>query len=673
MYLNNSVLSVPSIGPRYAGKLEKLNIFTITDLINHPPSRYKDYSNVVHINRAKIGDVVTIIATLDSLKNQYTKSGKKIQFANFSDSTGNLKVIWFNQPYLTRILKNNLKYALSGKMEFYGKDKSLISPDYEIYSEKELIHTGRLVPVYPETSCVSSKWLRSKIKTILDINLTEMEEFLPPEILKRYEFLSINDAYKNIHFPINISLSDKSKDRLSFNELLFLELQSLFRKHSWQQNEVSYKLNVNEATLSEFKSQLPFKLTTSQDRSIAEVLTDMQKATPMNRMLEGDVGSGKTVVAAAACFASFTNGYQSVIMAPTQILASQHLLTLNKIFERYKIRTKLITSAGIKGDLGNTDIFIGTHALIHQVMEFSKVALVVIDEQHRFGVEQRAHLIKKAKGLQSAPHVLTMTATPIPRTIALTVYGDLDLSTLDELPLGRKTITTWIVPPNKRDSAYEWIKRKIENENIQVYIICPLIEESKIETMKEVKSVIAEFERLKKVFINFRLGLLHGKLKAKEKDLIIESYKSGSIDILVSTPVVEVGIDVPNATIMLIEGSERFGLSQLHQLRGRVGRSDIKSYCLCFTSTKGKTSTERLNALTKTYSGFELAELDLKMRGPGEIYGVKQHGFPELKFASYSDFENIKRARAVAQEAISNPLFYKKLNHKIRLLKDTLN
>jgi ATP-dependent DNA helicase RecG len=367
----------------------------------------------------------------------------------------------------------------------------------------------------------------------------------------------------------------------------------------------------------------------------------------MNRLLEGDVGSGKTVVAAIAAFASFINGFQAVFMAPTQILAQQHYETLSNIFKGQKIRINLITSSFKKNDLGRADIFIGTHALIHQKINFDKVALVVIDEQHRFGVEQREHLIKIVKK-RLTPHVLTMTATPIPRTVALTLYGDLDLSTLNELPLGRQKIVTWIVPPFKQGKAYPWISQQIQKENIQVFIVCPLIEESEVETMKTVASVKKKYQELKNIFKKEKLGLLHGKLPAKEKDKVISEFRKGKIDILVTTPVVEVGIDVPNATIMIIEGAERFGLAQLHQLRGRVGRSEKKSYSLLFTKDKSPKVLARLEALSQNLSGFTLAELDLKLRGPGEILGMKQHGYLDLKIASWSDTDLINLSQKVA-------------------------
>ena len=374
----------------------------------------------------------------------------------------------------------------------------------------------------------------------------------------------------------------------------------------------------------------------------------------MNRLLEGDVGSGKTVVAAVASFAVFLNGFQTIIMAPTQILASQHYETFKKLLTSFGVRISLITSDIKKSDLGRNDVFIGTHSLIHNKVSFDKVGLVVIDEQHRFGVEQRKHLVKKS----GTPHTLTMTATPIPRTVALTSYGDLDLSVLTEMPKGRLKVTTWFVPETKRKGAYGWIKSQITNNKSQVFIVCPLIEDSEFETMADVKSVTTEFEKLKKIFGGLTLGLLHGRLKPNEKSQILKDFRSGKTDILVTTPVVEVGLDIPNATIMVVEAAERFGLAQLHQLRGRVGRSEKKSYCLLFSNVK---YSKRLRAMEKMHSGFELAELDLKIRGPGEIFGTAQSGFPELKVASWSNYLLIKKAKDIASDIVNNPSKYPKI------------
>lgn len=667
MKLDSPVGNLPFVGPVYVRKLEKLNIFTIEDLLNHVPSRYIDYTQVSKISQIQPGETVTIIGNVTSIKNIYTKSRKKIQLAQLSDTTGTIDVVWFNQPFLVRNIKKNLKISLSGKVDWFGKKKSLISPDYELIREgHDTIHTGRLVPLYHETHGISSKWLRSRISYLLPIIKPELDEFLPPSVMMREGFENLKDAYKNIHFPEEIIEAQKAHTRLSFNELLFLHLANEYKKIDWQQNETIYQLKVDKKLEKQFEDSLPFRLTQSQLRAKEEILTDLSLSTPMNRLLEGDVGSGKTVVAAEAAFVAFANGHQVIFMAPTQILAQQHYDTLKETFNSFNVRVTLVTSQGVKGGPGKTDVFVGTHALIHKKVDFENVALVVIDEQQRFGVEQRAHLITKSGKKKKAPHVLTMTATPIPRTVALTAYGDLDLSTLDELPKGRQRITTWMIPPHKRKGAYTWLEKQLKQFKTQAFIICPLIEESEIETMKQVKAATAEYQKLNVVFSNYSLGLLHGKLKAKEKEAVMSSFKSGEVDILVSTPVVEVGIDVPNATIMMIEGAERFGLSQLHQLRGRVGRGEKKSYCLLFTERRGGKVTRRLNALKYGLSGFELAELDLKLRGPGEVFGTHQHGFFDLKIAKWQDILMIKKAKDIANQVIRQPNKFRKLLTRLK-------
>ena len=667
MNLNSSVGTVPLVGPIYVTRLKKLNIFTINDLLHHVPHRYLDYTLISEIAKVQVGETVTTIGQVDGIKNQYTKAGKKIQFAQISDATGKIDVVWFNQPYLIRNIKPGSNISLSGKAEWVGKKRTLVSPEYEIIREgKTTLHTGRLVPIYPETARVSSKWLRGRISYLLPLVKQELNEFLPESVLKRQKIPKYFEALEKIHFPNSLEEANIARKRLSFNELLVLQLKNAYRKIDWCQNEVVYKLKVDKNDLEQYESILPFELTKSQKRSVNEILTDLKKDFPMNRLLEGDVGSGKTAVAAAAAFISFANGPQSIFMAPTQILAQQHYQTLKSVFDKYNVRVSLVTSQGIRGGPGKTDIFVGTHALIHKKVKFDNVALVVIDEQHRFGVEQRAHLITSSGKKLKAPHVLTMTATPIPRTVALTLYGNLDLSILDELPKGRQSITTWLVPPGKRDGAYTWISKQIGKKRIQVFIICPLIEESDKETMKQVRAATEEYKSLRKRFSSLNLGLLHGRLKASEKEKVMNKFKSGIIDILVSTPVVEVGIDVPNATIMIIEAAERFGLAQLHQLRGRVGRGKEKSYCLLFTEVKSRKVMSRLNALKKSLSGFELAELDLKLRGPGEVFGTRQHGFLDLKIANWQDTEMIKQAKDTADDAIKNLKRYSKLIAKIK-------
>jgi ATP-dependent DNA helicase RecG len=663
--LDEPVSSLLFVGPKYKKRLQKLGIKTVGDLLFHFPHRYQDLTST------------TIKGTVLSIKNVYTKYGKRIQEAEVFDGQSKLKVIWFNQPFLVNTLPAGTKVALAGKTEFQGTKKVLVAPEYEIIKDKEdkkqnLIHTGRLVPVYPETAGISSRWLRLRIAKLLpSINI---EDFLPPEIQAKYNLLSLKDALCKIHFPENKTEAEAARRRLAFDELFKVQLIALLRRQNWKKSSASYKLLVSDKKVSEFIESLPFTLTFSQKKAIDEILEDLKKNQPMNRLLQGDVGSGKTVVAAVACYVSFLNGLQSAIMAPTQILAQQHYNTLKTILEPFGAKIALLIHGKNKlkrEEIDKTDIIVGTQALIQKQISFSRLALAVIDEQHRFGVVQRALLTKKGNQM-FAPHVLTMTATPIPRTVALVLYGDLDLSVLNELPKGRIPIKTWVVPPQKRNNAYEWIRKKIkegkqQNECQQAFIVCPLIEESEKESMKSVRAAKAEFERLsKEVFPDLRLSLLHGRLKAKEKEEIMDKVRQGKIDILVATPVVEVGVDLPNATIMMIEAAERFGLAQLHQLRGRVGRGNKQSYCLLFTESRSQITLSRLKALEKTLSGSQLAELDLKLRGPGDIFGTAQHGFPDFKIASWTDTELIKNAREAAEEVLAKIDSYKTLQSLLK-------
>ena len=663
MKLEDKVSELAKVGPFFSRSFEKLGILTIEDLFYHVPTRYLDYSLVTTISELRAEEIATVHAKIISIKNIFSKRGLRMQIGSVEDSTGKITVMWFNQPFLIRTLYPGKLVSLSGKVGFFNRKLCLTSPDYEILDsiDKETYHTGRLVPVYAETAGLSSKWIRTKIRNAY--TETAIEEFLPEEIIRKIGSIGLKEAIQKVHFPQSMDDVEKGKRRLAFNELLNLQLRSEYRKLSWNKSKVKHKLAINKKEVADFISKLPFKLTSSQQKATNEIIKDLAGTVPMNRLLEGDVGSGKTVVAAVGAFVSFLNGYQTLIMAPTQILATQHYQTLKKLFDKYNLRISLITAGAKKIELGRTDIFVGTHSLIQNNKIFDKVAFVVIDEQHRFGVEQRRHLVK----LSGTPHVLTMTATPIPRTIALTTFGDLDLSVLTELPKGRQKITTWVVPEQKRTGAYDWIKTQISNEKSQVFVVCPLIEDSEAETLADVKSVTSEYEKLEKIFTKFKLGLLHGRLKPTEKEEVLKQFKNGDIDILVSTPVVEVGIDIPNATIMLIEAAERFGLAQLHQLRGRVGRGTKQSYCLLFSNFHSGVAYTRLRAMEKSRSGFELAELDLKLRGPGEIFGTAQSGFPDLKVASWADYDLIKEAKEVAADVIKKPSEFPNLIPKLEI------
>lgn len=640
-----SVGDLSLVGPAFVKKLKKLGIETIWDLFHHVPTRFLDFSKNISIKDLKIDETATIKGTVTSIFNQYTKKGKPMQIVTISDETGKVNAIWFNQIYLLKNFREGTKVAIAGKLSFLGRQRAIISPEYEILKENEgQIHTGSLIPIYSETAGVSSKWLRRRIHDAWERYKDGVVEFLPEEILKKYNLTGFNDAIKEVHFPSFMEEFEKAKHRLAFNELLTLHTKNLERKKKWEENKVSAKLEIRNEEIEKFIKKLSFKLTSSQEKVIKEILDDLKKDIPMNRLLEGDVGSGKTIVAAVAIYSVFLNGKKSILMAPTQILAEQHFNTLKKLFKN--LRVGIFTSTN--KSVGEFDVIVGTHALLSSKANMKNVSLVVIDEQHKFGVEQRNVLVKKG----SSPHVLVMTATPIPRTVALTFFGDLQLSTLNEMPKGRQKIVTWVVPETKRESGFKWIHDLIKKEKVQAYVVCPLIDESETETMIEVKAANKEYENLKEKFGDLKIGLMHGKLKAEDKNKVIGEFKSGKSDMLVSTPVVEVGIDIPNATIMVIEGADRFGLASLHQLRGRVGRGHLKSYCLLMTDSESEKTKKRLTAMTKNLTGFELAELDLAMRGPGEIFGKKQSGIPELKIADWNDLETIKDSRVVAEKLV---------------------
>lgn len=671
MILGKTPISeVHSIGPAYAARLKKLDIYTVEHLIYHFPFRYDDFSKIAQIVNITLGEKLSIVGNVWQIKNIRIRSGKFITKAIVADQTSIIEVIWFNQPYLTKTIKAGTPISLSGKVEAEGTKLKMISPTYELIhnrqdqSERPLqqpLHTGRLVPIYPETEYVSSKWLRSKIALLLPEYLKAEKDFLPEEIKKRYSLINLETALGQIHFPKNLDEVTEARQRLSFDELLLIQLTTLKRRLHWKANKTAPMMQIDINKVEELTKSLPFMLTDAQDRVIKEILDDLRKPTPANRLLQGDVGSGKTVVAAVASFISFTNGFTTLLAAPTEILTFQHQKTLKAVLGKYGIKVGIWT--GSKKEQG--DIICGTHALLHNYHATKPVGLVIVDEQHRFGVAQRGKLFVGHNQKQT-PHLLTMTATPIPRTTALTLYGDLDLSVIDEMPQGRKKIATYVVPNNKREAAYQFIEKQILAGH-QAFIITPFVEPS--ETMTSVKAAIEEFAKLKNKFSKgIKLGLLHGRLSSKEKERQINKFKKNQINILVATPVVEVGIDVAGATVMMIESAERFGLAQLHQLRGRVGRGDQQSYCLLFTITKAENSIRRLKSMERVYSGLELAEIDLKIRGPGEVLGLKQSGFTNLKIADLADYSMVASTQTEAKNILESqlltryPLFEQKVN-----------
>ncbi len=660
MDIDSPISSLPKTASLTITKFKTLGINTIADLLNYFPNRYEDYSIITPIKDlpryytfdAEKKQKVTIVGTVVSMKNVYTRRGFKIQQAVISDDSGSMEVVWFNQQYLVTMIKAGLPISLAGTVKPDKKGYSMNVEEFEIlFKGQPHIHTGRLVPIYSEKVGVSNKTIREKMYMLLGLLDNTDASIVPDASAISLGLVTSKEAYRAIHFPKDLSDELRAKERLSFDELFVLQLASRIIRNKWHEQKVSSKIELskeNEKKVDQFISALPFTLTGAQKRSFEEIKTDLLKPYPMNRLLQGDVGSGKTVIGALAAYIVALNGFKTLFMAPTEVLALQHFETIKKLFAPHKKLSIAVYTGSNKStpeELEKANIIIGTHALISSKFHSGSVGLVIVDEQHKFGVAQRQELKSKS----AKPHLLSMTATPIPRTVSLALYGELDVSIIDELPKGRLEIKSHVVPPTKRVDGYKWIVSEIKKHKTQVFIVCPLIEESESETMKEVKAAKAEFDSLSKGPLKeLSLALLHGRLSSKEKEKIMNDFSAGKIDVLVSTPVVEVGVDIPNATIIIIEAAERFGLSQLHQLRGRVGRGDKQSYCFLFTEKTDETITKRLHFFAKTNSGFELAEFDLKHRGSGDIFGLKQHGMSKLRIASFTDLPMVKKGGEAA-------------------------
>lgn len=668
--LDAQIQNLKYFGPIAVKKLEKLKIKTVRDLLYHFPNRYEDYRELTPISLLRPNTQTTITGKILSVKTvRIFRKRMVLTEALVGNENEAVKAVWFNQPYLANQVKEGRLINLSGKVILNKRGLYISNPIYEIinYGENqknknELLHTGRVIPIYPETFGFTSRWFRLGIKPVLKI-AHQIPDILPAEIRKKYDLFDIGYAMNQIHFPENLEKANAGRRRFAFEELFILQLfMGAERLKLTKKN--AYALRFNEELTRKFISGLPFALTNDQKKAAWQIIQDLIKNKPMNRLLQGDVGSGKTIVAVIAAYLAVLNGYQVAFMAPTEILSRQHFEKISKIIENFsgfgrKIQTGILTSQESmtnekkvkKSEFlkkiaeGEIQIVIGTHSLIQKNVKFKNLALLIIDEQHRFGVNQRAALTQNA----ITPHLLSMTATPIPRTLGLTLWSDLDLSFIKEMPRGRKNIITKIVSPSKRDVSYEFIKDEIKKGR-QAFVICPLIEESEKLGVKAAKK---EYERLKnEVFSELKVGLLHGRLKPGEKEKTMADFLNKDVDVLVATSVVEVGIDVPNATIMMIEGAERFGLASLYQFRGRVGRGEHQSYCFLLTDSNSVKTVERLKTVESAKNGFELAERDLEMRGPGDFIGGRQSGLPDLVVASLTDSKLVEETREAARDLL---------------------
>jgi ATP-dependent DNA helicase RecG len=694
---------------RLVASFRRLGVNTIRDLLYHFPRRYDDVSNRRMIGELQIGAEETVIGEVTDVRTIGTGPKLRVR-VEISDETGSIEAIFFNQRWIAQQIRVGQTIALSGKVTTFGGKRQFSSPRWERYTPDPdaLLHTGRLVPIYPLTQGLHENQARRFIKQVVDAMTPRVVDHLPPARRAQARLLPLGEALAQIHFPSDKKKLDEARRRLGFDEFLFIQIGVLQRKRLWQQ-EMGYAFTINEEVHAELLHLLPFQLTTAQQQAISEIFADLRRPSPMARLLQGDVGSGKTVVAAAALLQAIANGFQGALMAPTEILAEQHAKNLKQLLGRVRVPRKAPTYqqtswqsaldaeesaklaemiailgrtpeedaegarvALLTGSLsarerrqvlegiarGEIDLVIGTHALITETVQFANLGLVVVDEQHRFGVEQRLRL--KNKGYN--PHMLVMTATPIPRTLTLTIYGDLDVSVLDERPPGRQEIRTRVVSRSEREKVYRHIRKQVE-EGRQVYVICPLVEESE---KLDLPSAEEMYERLQhEVFPDLKVALLHGKLSAREKDDVMRAFRAHQYDILVATAVIEVGIDVPNATTIVIEGAERFGLAQLHQFRGRVGRGNHQSYCILISDSNNQQSRERLAALEQTTDGFKLAEIDLQLRGPGEFFGTRQSGTPDLKMARQGDTRLLTEARALADAILADDPELKRPEHEL--------
>ncbi len=690
--LATPVESVPRIAKKIVPALRRLGIFTIRDLLYHFPARYENYTPARPIANVLEGETATIHGRVIAVSTRRTLRRKMILTeALIADETGRIAAVWFNQPFIARNIREGIDVSLSGKVAHGARGLTLQNPAYEKLQaagdqQQATIHTGGLIPVYPETEGITSRWFRYLIESFLDTAQGAADP-LPEETRSQHNFPQFTESITAIHFPDTEEAAESARRRFAFEELLVFQIRALAER-SRMKKQSAPAIPFDVALIKKFVATLPFALTTAQRKALYEIAKDLERSSPMNRILNGDVGSGKTVVAAAASLLATSAGYSVALMAPTEILARQHCETFRRVFAPFGITIGLCT--GTEKTQTPSPITIGTHALIQKGVVFDNLGLVIVDEQHRFGVGQRAHLLNRGQTRDSAqtdaavPHFLSMTATPIPRTIALTIYGNLDVSVLDELPPNRRPVITRVVKSPERAAAYDFMRREVRKGR-QIFVICPRIDKNEIPNsgdegrdgkfqqqfmLYDMKSVKEEYEKLsKEIFPDLKITMLHGKMRPKEKDAVMAQFKDRTFDILVSTSVIEVGVDIPNAAIMMIESAERFGLAQLHQFRGRVGRGTEQSYCLLFPG-EDVALTRRLSAMMTAKNGFELAELDLKIRGAGDIFGARQWGIPDVALSAMADAHLIRAARdeaiALIKKSPDLALFPELRRHLIR-------
>ncbi|MDD5448129.1 MAG: ATP-dependent DNA helicase RecG [Actinomycetota bacterium] len=662
--LGAPVTSLWGVGTAYAAKLSSVGIETIADLLFYFPRKYLDRSNVVHIGEVKVGEEVTVIGRVSKVESRRTKTHKSILTVTIFDETGYLDGVWFNQDYLKEKFREGMEVAFSGKVEARYGGPQIINPSFDITSEgreSDPLHTQIIVPIYPLTSGITSAGLRKNVKRALAV-VKDVEDPLPEGIRERFKLMPFAQSLRQIHFPDSPSSLKKALYRARFEEVFVLEVGLALMKKKHEMSSKGITHSPPGKLISRFLESLPFELTKSQRRVWEEISADMQRGVAMNRLLQGEVGSGKTVVAVMALLLAVEGGYQGAIMAPTEVLAQQHFRRVSEMLSGMPVRVELVTGGTPREILdeikhGEVEIVIGTHALIQRNVHFKKLGVAVVDEQHRFGVSQRVEL--GSKGV--SPDMLYMSATPIPRTLALTLYGNLDMSVISELPPGRKGVVTVVADEGEREGVLAMVAREIR-EGKQAFVICPLIEESE---KLEAAAAKEEADKLKAIFPNFSIGLLHGQMKSEQKAEVMKGFEAGEIDILISTVVVEVGVDIPNASVMIVENADRFGLAGLHQLRGRIGRGKERGIFVLFSNPTTDEAKARMEAIKRYSDGFSLAEADLRIRGEGSIFGTRQSGMPDLKLTRVPrSFDLIKVAREAAFTLVDDDPFLSRKEHE---------